>query len=79
MDINVSQIVKDIIIEHMGVIIKEVTDTALLEDDLLLDSLDAIEIVMALEDDLDIEIPDEDFIDIKTVKELIDYISKRIS
>jgi acyl carrier protein len=34
---------------------------------------------MALEDDLDIEIPDEDFIDIKTVKELIDYISKRIS
>ena len=57
---EVAQKVKSIIAEQLGVKIEEVTDTASFVDDLGADSLDTVELVMALEEEFGIEIPDED-------------------
>ena len=55
---------------------EEVTDEASFIDDLGADSLDTVELVMALEEEFDIEIPDEDAEKITKVKEAIEYIKK---
>ena len=47
-----------------------------LKDDLDADSLDAVELIMTAEDEFGIEIPDEDAMNIKTVKDIVDYIEK---
>jgi acyl carrier protein len=56
----------------------EVTANASFIDDLGADSLDVVELVMAFEEEFDIEIPDEDAEKIRTVQEAIDYISKHV-
>ncbi len=66
--------VKQIIVEQLGVDEAEVTPTASFVDDLGADSLDTVELVMALEESFDIEIPDEDAEKILTVQQAIDYI-----
>ena len=66
--------VKQIIVEQLGVDESEVTPTASFIDDLGADSLDTVELVMALEEGFGIEIPDEDAEKITRVKEAIDYI-----
>jgi len=63
-----------IIKEHLGVEESEVKDGASLTDDLGADSLDAIEILMALEEEFGINIPDEDANKTKTVGDVINYI-----
>jgi acyl carrier protein len=68
--------VKQIISEQLGVEEAEVTPSASFVDDLGADSLDTVELVMALEEHFDIEIPDEDAEKIRTVQEAIDYIDK---
>lgn len=68
--------VKQIIIDQLGVNTEEVTDEASFIDDLGADSLDTVELVMALEEEFDIEIPDEDAEKITKVKDAIDYIKK---
>ncbi|MBU4310110.1 acyl carrier protein [bacterium] len=68
--------VKQIIIDQLGVNAEEVTDEASFIDDLGADSLDTVELVMALEEEFDIEIPDEDAEKITKVKEAIDYVKK---
>jgi acyl carrier protein len=68
--------VKQIIVEQLGVSEEEVTPTAHFVDDLGADSLDQVELVMALEEAFGIEIPDEDAEKITTVKDAIDYIEK---
>jgi len=68
--------VKQIIVDQLGVNAEEVTDEASFIDDLGADSLDTVELVMALEEEFDIEIPDEDAEKITKVKEAIDYIKK---
>ncbi len=66
--------VKSIIAEQLGVKKDEVTDTAKFIDDLGADSLDTVELVMALEEEFGIEIPDEDAEKMGTVGDAIKYI-----
>ena len=74
---EVGQKVKSIIAEQLGVKIEEVTDTASFVDDLGADSLDTVELVMALEEEFGIEIPDEDAEKIQTVGDAIRYINQK--
>lgn len=64
--------------EVLGCKEEEVVPTASLEHDLGADSLDVVELCMAVEDDFDIEIPDEDADAIKTVQQYVDYLNARI-
>jgi len=68
--------VKEIITEQLGVDEKEVTPDASFIDDLGADSLDTVELVMALEEEFDIEISDEDAEKIITVGDAINYITE---
>jgi acyl carrier protein len=74
---NVEQQVKAIVAEQLGVKAEQVTNAASFVDDLGADSLDTVELVMALEEEFEIEIPDEDAEKITTVQQAIDYISER--
>lgn len=69
--------VKDIIVENLGCDESEVTMEATLMDDLGADSLDAVELSLALEDELGVKIPDEDFEKMTTVKDIVDYIDQQ--
>ena len=66
--------VKKIIVEQLGVDEEEVTEKASFVDDLGADSLDTVELVMAFEEEFDIEIPDEDAEKITTVQDAVTYI-----
>lgn len=66
--------VKDIVIDQLGCDAAEVTMEAAFIDDLGADSLDIVELIMALEEEFDLEIPDEDAEKIKTVGQVVDYI-----
>jgi acyl carrier protein len=70
----VSDKVKSIIVEQLGVDEEEVTPDASFVDDLGADSLDTVELVMAFEEEFGIEIPDEDAEKITRVKEAVEYI-----
>jgi len=71
---NIEERVKKIIIEQLGVKEEDVKSAASFVDDLGADSLDTVELVMALEEEFDTEIPDEDAEKITTVQAAIDYI-----
>ena len=71
---SVEEKVKEIIVDQLGVDEKQVNPEASFVDDLGADSLDTVELVMALEEEFDIEIPDEDAEKIATVKNAVDYI-----
>jgi len=73
---DVTQRVKDIIIEQLGVNVDEVTDAASFIDDLGADSLDTVELVMALEEGFEIEVPDEDAEKLTTVGAAVKYIEE---
>jgi acyl carrier protein len=75
---NVSTIeerVKKIVAEQLGVKLEDVTSEASFVDDLGADSLDTVELVMALEEEFELEIPDEEAEKISTVQNAIDYIN----
>ncbi|MDG1689035.1 MAG: acyl carrier protein [Gammaproteobacteria bacterium] len=67
--------VKDIVVEQLGVNADEVTTDASFIDDLGADSLDTVELVMALEEEFECEIPDEEAEKITTVKEAVAYVN----
>ena len=69
--------VVEIIIDQLGVDEKQVTAEANFIDDLGADSLDTVELVMALEEEFDIEIPDEEAEKIVTVQDATNYINSR--
>jgi len=71
---SVDKRVKEIVAEQLGRDVNEVTDGASFIDDLGADSLDIVELVMAMEDEFGIEIPDEEAEKIKTVKDVVEYI-----
>ncbi|HST12008.1 MAG TPA: acyl carrier protein [Terriglobales bacterium] len=73
---EITEKVKQIISEQLGVEEAEVTSSASFVDDLGADSLDTVELVMALEEHFDIEIPDDAAEKIRTVQDAIDYIDK---
>jgi acyl carrier protein len=66
----------DIIVEQLSVDKEKVVSAASFVDDLGADSLDQVELIMAMEEAFDIEIPDEDAEKIKTVQNAIDYVEK---
>lgn len=66
--------VKKVVCEELGVSEGEVTDIASFTDDLGADSLDVVELVMALEDEFGTEIPDDDVANLKTVGDAVAYI-----
>ena len=70
--------VKKIIVEQLGVSADEVTEGASFVDDLGADSLDTVELVMALEEEFECEIPDEEAENITTVKQAIDYVNNHL-
>jgi len=72
---SVEERVKEIIVEQLGVEAAQVTDRAKFVEDLGADSLDTVELVMALEEEFSIEIPDEDAEKIVSVGDAINYIS----
>lgn len=74
---SVADKVKAIIVEQLGVEEDEVTMEASFVENLGADSLDIVELVMALEEEFDLEIPDEDAEKIRTVGEAIKYIQDR--
>ncbi len=71
---SVEEKVKEIIVDQLGVDEKQVSPQASFIDDLGADSLDTVELVMALEEEFDIEIPDEEAEKIASVENAIDYI-----
>ncbi|MDP1681338.1 MAG: acyl carrier protein [Burkholderiales bacterium] len=72
---NVEQRVMKIVAEQLGVNETEVKSESSFVDDLGADSLDTVELVMALEEEFDCEIPDEEAEKITTVKQAVDYVS----
>ncbi len=68
--------VKEIIVEQLGVEAAQVTENAKFVEDLGADSLDTVELVMALEEEFSLEIPDEDAEKITSVVDAINYIEK---
>ena len=66
--------VRDIIVETLGCDAEQVTPTASLADDLGADSLDVVDLVMSLEEAFDIEIPDDQVENIKTVGDIVKYV-----
>ncbi len=76
MSADVEQKVKDIIVEQLGVDASQVTNEAKFVDDLSADSLDTVELVMALEEEFSLEIPDEDAEKILSVGDAVNYIKE---
>lgn len=68
--------VKEIIADKLSVNVDEVTLESSFIDDLGADSLDIVELIMALEDELDMEIPDEDVENFKTVGDVVNYVKQ---
>nr|P80920.2 RecName: Full=Acyl carrier protein; Short=ACP [Leucothrix mucor] len=71
---DIEQRVKNVVVEQLGVDEAEVTNAASFVDDLGADSLDTVELVMALEEEFGTEIPDEEAEKITTVQLAIDYV-----
>ena len=70
--------IKEIIVEQLGVESDQITPDASFIDDLGADSLDTVELVMAFEEEFDIEIPDEDAEKIRTFRNVIEYMNANL-
>jgi len=79
LNMSVEEKVKNIIVEQLGVDMESVTPEASFIDDLGADSLDIVELVMTMEEEFDLEIPDEDAEKIKTVNDVINYIKAKVN
>ena len=73
----VAQKVKELVAQQLGVNEEQVTDEASFKDDLGADSLDIVELVMAFEEEFDIDIPDEDAEKVTTVGHAVSYIEAK--
>jgi len=75
---DIEQRVKKIVAEQLGTKEADVKNTSSFVDDLGADSLDTVELVMALEEEFDCEFPDEEAEKITTVQQAVDYINKNL-
>lgn len=78
MEKSVERRVTEIIVEQLGVSAEEVTLEASFIDDLGADSLDLVELIMAMEEEFGLEISDEDAEKIQTVQDVVNYINQHI-
>jgi acyl carrier protein len=69
--------VKEIVVRELSVPESQVTEDATFQGDLNADSLDVVELVMAFEDEFDVEIPDEEAEGITTVRQAVEYLEKK--
>ena len=67
---------KELVVDQLGVDDDEVTTEATIQEDLGADSLDLVDLVMAVEEEFDVKIADEDLEGIKTVGDIVDYIAE---
>ncbi len=74
----VTERVNTIIGDHLGVERGNLVSEANLLDDLGADSLDVVELIMALEEEFGVEVPDEDVERIRTIRDIVDYMSSRV-
>lgn len=75
---SVTDKVREIVASQLGVDESEVTPEASILDDLGADSLDVVELVMALEEEFDLEVPDEDVETLRTIADVARYIGERV-
>jgi acyl carrier protein len=75
---TIDERVKKIVVEQLGVKEEEVSENSSFVDDLGADSLDTVELVMALEEEFECEIPDEEAEKITTVQQAIDYVNAHL-
>jgi acyl carrier protein len=75
---NIEQRVKKIVAEQLGVNEADIKNESAFVEDLGADSLDTVELVMALEDEFECEIPDEEAEKIRTVQQAVDYINSHL-
>jgi len=75
---NTAEKVNSIVASQLGVELEEIKSESNFIDDLGADSLDTVELVMAFEDEFDIEIPEEDAEKITTIQNAIDYINSKL-
>ena len=76
---NIDERVRSIVVKQLGVKEEDIKNESKFIDDLGADSLDTVELVMALEEEFETEIPDEEAEKITTVQEAIDYINKNLN
>jgi acyl carrier protein len=76
---SIEEKVKDIIVEQLGVNPEQVTEKASFIEDLGADSLDIVELVMAFEEEFNVEVPDEEAEKLQTVGDVIQYIKDKSS
>jgi acyl carrier protein len=76
-DKSIEDRVKDIIVDQLGVNADQVTPEAKFVEDLGADSLDTVELVMAFEEEFDIEVPDEEAEKLQAVQDVISYINSQ--
>ncbi|MGN1113954.1 MAG: acyl carrier protein [Oscillospiraceae bacterium] len=69
--------VRDIVVENLDVDADTVTPEASIIDDLGADSLDVVDLIMAIEEEFDVEVPDEEVANIKTVDDIVKYIESK--
>ena len=75
---SIEERVNKVVIEQLGVNEDQVVNSASFVDDLGADSLDTVELVMALEEEFETEIPDDEAENITTVQQAIDYVTKNV-
>lgn len=75
-DKSIEERVKDIIVDQLGVSADQVTLEAKFVEDLGADSLDTVELVMALEEEFDVEVPDDEAEKLQAVKDVVSFITK---
>lgn len=74
-DKSIEERVKDIIVDQLGVSADQVTSEAKFVEDLGADSLDTVELVMALEEEFDVEVPDDEAEKLQAVKDVVAFIT----
>ena len=76
---NLEERIKNLVITQLGVDANKVTNDSSFIDDLGADSLDTVELVMAFEEEFDMEIPDEDAQKMRTISDVIEYLKDKIT
>jgi len=76
-DKSIEERVKDIIVDQLGVSADQVTAEAKFVEDLGADSLDTVELVMALEEEFDVEVPDDEAEKLQAVKDVVAFITSK--
>ncbi|EDP73935.1 acyl carrier protein [Hydrogenivirga sp. 128-5-R1-1] len=74
---NIEERVKEIIADQLGISVDQIKPESKFVDDLGADSLDVVELIMAFEEEFNVEIPDEDAEKIATVQDVLDYIAQK--